>query len=484
MRKSFGDLLRFSILVLTTSLVQAQVDDATLAKWVSIYKATDPADRSATFANAGFYVPTLSVIQEGLMHGAEENRLDKQTESAATVGGGTSAVNKGSVPWLFAFALEHGALTQSVDGNLVTMRGNIANIIKALSARDYLTSYELGQDNLFVRAVSAASFAVSFNTSSGNASPTFSSNSISNASAHLDIYNRRDPRDRKWRSAWVDLAKSALVDVATARGRFTTLIQTNHSVEFQTWRNAAIARLAALPGAATDQEVQSALQEIAKDFANTFGKLNDVRESGKQVLSALAAYSAEKKTVTSLIDHSPVLSFDYSYSDQSTVTLPSSPSQTFSVNQTPPSLSGVNLTFAGYLLAGSQFAVNASADLFNSTVPGTGMGRVRDYRLSGQIEVPLPEIPNLGKSSISFSGVFLALLEEPLGQQVLVNAVPVSTKGNIGLFQAKWTIPIKGAGVRIPLSFTSSNRTELIKESEKRGSIGISFDLDNLFSRP
>lgn len=37
------------------------------------------------------------------------------------------------------------------------------------------------------------------------------------------------------------------------------------------------------------------------------------------------------------------------------------------------------------------------------------------------------------------------------------------------------------SGVRIPLSFTTSNRTELIKETEILGNIGITFDLDKLF---
>ena len=78
----------------------------------------------------------------------------------------------------------------------------------------------------------------------------------------------------------------------------------------------------------------------------------------------------------------------------------------------------------------------------------------------------------------------VALLEEPLGQQVTVNSIPISTRGNINLFQAKWTIPMRNAGMRVPISITRSNRTELIKEKDVRGTIGISFDLDSLFSKP
>ncbi len=472
--------------VLVLPAVQAQVDDATLTKWVAAYRATEADQRTATFANAGYYVGALKFLQEGLMHQAEANRIDKQTESSASAAGSTSTTSKGSVPWLFAFALEHGALTQSVDGNLITMKGNVANMIKAMSAKDYLESYDLGQDNLFVRAVSAASFSLSFNANQGNASPFFNPNTISNASAHIDLYNRRDPRDRKWRDSWRHLTETALASVANSRGRFTTVIQQNHVPEFQQWRQQVQDRLNGLAAIAapTDQQIKDVLAQNAKDFANMFSGFKDVKDSGGAVLTALEDYASAKGNVASQINHSPVLSFEYGYTNQSTLRLPSSSTSQVTVSAAPPNLSNFNLIFCGYLVRDTQFTLNASTDLFNSIPGGSKIGRVRDYRASGQLDVPLPQIPNLGSSALSFSGVFLSLLEEPLGQQVLVNSVPVSTRGNIRLFQARWTIPVKGAGVRIPISFTTSNRTELIKESDKRGSIGISFDFDNLFSKP
>ena len=52
-----------------------------------------------------------------------------------------------------------------------------------------------------------------------------------------------------------------------------------------------------------------------------------------------------------------------------------------------------------------------------------------------------------------------------------------------GIGQFKFTIPVKGSGVKIPLSVTFSNRTEFIKESKVRGNVGITFDLDTIFSK-
>jgi hypothetical protein len=143
-----------------------------------------------------------------------------------------------------------------------------------------------------------------------------------------------------------------------------------------------------------------------------------------------------------------------------------------------------NLISELYFVAGSQFTLNASTTIFNSLPAASKVGRVRDYSISGQFDIPLPEIANVGKPTLSFSGMYLHLLEEPLGEQVKVNGVAVSRTGGIDFFQSKLTVPVKGSGVKIPISFTVANRTELIKEKEVRGTIGVTFDLDSLFSKP
>ena len=57
-------------------------------------------------------------------------------------------------------------------------------------------------------------------------------------------------------------------------------------------------------------------------------------------------------------------------------------------------------------------------------------------------------------------------------------------KGTIKVFQAKLTIPVKGTGTKVPISFTAANRTELIKEKrEIRANFGVTFDLDSIFAK-
>jgi hypothetical protein len=66
---------------------------------------------------------------------------------------------------------------------------------------------------------------------------------------------------------------------------------------------------------------------------------------------------------------------------------------------------------------------------------------------------------------------------------VMVNGVTINRRGPMEVFQAKFTLPAGGtSGVKIPFSFTWASRTEVVKESDVRGNIGITFDLDSLFS--
>ena len=130
MRRILTSIIILGAILSVASSVHAQVDDAALANWLKVYKAsTTPDERLRTFTNPGLYVSQLKPVLTAAMHSAEVARIDKQTSAPAASAGSTSAVSKGSVPWLFSLAAEHGALTQSVSGNLITMQGSPANVI-------------------------------------------------------------------------------------------------------------------------------------------------------------------------------------------------------------------------------------------------------------------------------------------------------------------------------------------------------------------
>jgi len=430
----------------------------------------------------GAYLAAAKASKQDLMVETDLNRTDKQVGQTAAAGNSSSTVSTGSVPWLIGVALEHGAVTQSVENNLITFRGNIANVIKAAKLKDYIQSYRAGEDNMFVRNISKASFSISYNTAQGSSADNLQTGNLAGYSFHIDLYNHRDPRDKRYDSDWDSLLAN-LGDVATANGKFFTAVSKNHRSELRLWQARADAVFKTLPPGAESAQILAAFQAVADDFVATFGGFDDALKAARNVAVAADDYGKQKGQVVYKIMHSPIVSVEYVGTKQSATQLPDSSSSTLTVAGSLPDLSTINIILETYLLKDSQFTLNASTTLFNSTSAGSKIGNVRDYRFAGQADIPLPEIPPLGKPTLSLSGLFLSLLEEPLGQQVLVNGVAESRTGNIGLFQAKVSFPVKNAGIAIPISITASNRTELIKENDVRGSIGVTFNLDHIFAK-
>ena len=126
------------------------------------------------------------------------------------------------------------------------------------------------------------------------------------------------------------------------------------------------------------------------------------------------------------------------------------------------------------------------ASVFNSKPQGVVSNLLRDLQVSALLDVPVnTSVTKIGNVVLSFSGKY---------ERIPKNAIPLSTgsastttdaalKGDLLIGQAKLTFPVKGSGVKIPLSFSVANRTELIKERDVRGNIGITFDLDTIVSK-
>src|ERR1041385_1671792 len=425
-------------------------------------------------------------VRAALMGVAEQKRQDKQPGSSNSASGSTSLVNKGSSPWLFGFALEHGGLTQSTDGNTITFRGNVANSIRALLKSSYLGSYQLGEKDPLVQYLAKLSFGVSFDTTADQGSTTsgFTPNSsnLSGFSAKYELINHRDPRDRRWRKEWHALSTTVGMDFTDAFGQLGDVLRS--TAPFEAWRKDGIDALLALPADASDDQILAVLQDRTKSFVSTFGNTAEVNNAVARLTSSISNYIQRENTVFSEIRNTPLLTLAYNFVRQS---LPTNQNVT-SVQpaQSIPDLSSLTLVlergFKG--VNAPELTLNAESTWFNSSVAGNpGVGRLRDYRASGQLDVPLKTIQNVGQLTLSFAGQFLALVEEPLGQKVMLNGVTIDRRGNMGVFQTKLSIPVKDSGLKIPISFTYASRTELIKESDVRGNVGITLDLDSLFSK-
>jgi hypothetical protein len=134
---------------------------------------------------------------------------------------------------------------------------------------------------------------------------------------------------------------------------------------------------------------------------------------------------------------------------------------------------------------------NASATWY--TEQGPNDERWRDLQLSGQLDRRLSEIPRFGYAIATF-GVYYqwmkedALIQIPEGTTAPGTSIvlPVeaskvlNTKGHIVVAQGQLSVPV-GEIVKVPFSVTWANRTELMKEKDVRGQVGMTIDLDGLF---
>ena len=106
--------------------------------------------------------------------------------------------------------------------------------------------------------------------------------------------------------------------------------------------------------------------------------------------------------------------------------------------------------------------------------------RIRDFNFAAPVDKSIKDCMGLGDCVFSFAGKY---------QRVTSNAVALdgtvlpNTKGDIAVGQVKLTIPLGETGLKLPISFTVANRTELVREREVRGNFGLTFDLDTVFAR-
>ncbi len=233
--------------------------------------------------------------------------------------------------------------------------------------------------------------------------------------------------------------------------------------------------------------VNAAVLTVAKDFVNTFGDDPAVKAAAKTTSEAISNFLNASGGIRKILDRSPILTFEYTDTRQGTMatamTMAAATAATGMPGEKLPDLSNFKLIIAGGTIGGATLTGNASVTIFNSNPQPPDKGRLRDIQLSGQADIPLREIRGIGVPTLTFSGLFLSLRRQPLGMPVQVNGVNVNLKGNMGFAQAKVSFPVKkGSGVNIPLSFTYATRTELNKEHDVRGSIGVTLNLDSVFA--
>lgn len=411
----------------------------------------------------GFALAIAIKPREAYVRAIEEARVDKQVGTNAAASGTTSLVSKGSVPSIIGLAVENGALTQSVTGTTMTFRGNPIGIIKALGDKGFIKSYD--DDDATTKVLRRFSFAVSFDTSRGAQAGTFvgSSQQLSNYSLRFDIYNKRDPRNSAYRNKWNDLITSRgqpfTQNLSTLLGYFHDGTATADA-DLIAWREATRDALINAPAS----DVEKVLQEQLGDKLRAVPLRPEIKLLVSAFASNVDAYLSDRGNLLKEVANGPIVTFEFTNNRPG--------------NQ--PNYSNFNMIGEFSPFHGrADLTTNVSFSTFDKKRVGSNT-TARDFQLSGQLDIPLGDIAKTGPFVFTMSGKYQHLFSD-----ITTTGTPptTATKGDIGIGQFKFTIPVKGSGVKIPLSVTFSNRSELIKESRVKGNIGITFDLDTIFSK-
>jgi hypothetical protein len=516
----------------------------------AIAEAKDPGRETLvnnllTFNDPGC-LAELFVVENGLgfkdfVKYLESHRTDKQAGSSTGTGGTTNLVSKGTTARVLSVAAEYGALTESVNNQVVTIQGALDGVPVALikGGLQYCPSKGTREPGPCISQgllgiLSLFSYGVSFNTSqnasaiSGQASgpprgtaqqATFTANQqqLASITGRVILWNQRQKATSSdfkslWENSFKTSAKtqgenststgsskgptpknsctfdqqvgSALVDSLTA---LVTPLMNN--ADFDDWQKQAKERLEI---AKTKSDLYATWREQVESLMRALtttkdGKpkteVADLLQHARDFLAASSEYREAEDQLVKCIAEKPVLTFEYNNNRPA--------------NQTPNST--FRLIFDKGFAKNWSIAANGAFAIYDSqpstSVPGAG--RLRDAQAGIQIDYNLGSLPLLGAAGLSGAYYFQdqtspAILSVtpsmPLPGVTLTGLPSTATqvfakKGNISIAQVKLALGPGQSSVRFPIAVSYSNRTELITKPEWRGQVGISYDFDSLFTK-
>jgi hypothetical protein len=403
---------------------------------------------------------------------AEEARVDKQVGGASSNSGSTSLVTKGGTPAILGFAVENGALEREVSGTTMTFRGNPVGVIEALSNKGFISGFE--DDSAATRLLRKSSFAFSFDTDRGRQPGVFTADKqqLSAVSGRIELINKRDPRNREYKTDWEDF-------LATRAQPFLAVVVKSKDVLIET-----------IPGTGMAPDVFKWRDQALEDwYEETLGKVTSaapgnvetvlrdqlgrlpIDELSTETVAALnnfarqfGVYLEGRKRVLDRVAKGTVATFEFT--NRREVSAPDTSNFT-----------GIFETAFG---GNADFTLNGSLTMFNKRPSGLNVGRVRDFQFAAQLDMPFGKPNEAGQFVLSASAKYERLMHSFSPD---TGALLADADGDLAFGQIKLSVPIKGLGIKLPLSLTFANRTEAIKEKTVRANFGFTFDLDTIFAK-
>ena len=407
-------------------------------------------------------------------------RADIQTGAGSGASGTTSAVVDPLLPAIFGVALENGAITRTVSGTTITLKIAPAGLVCA--SRPQAAAAVARRDTEACRTFwRRIGLTASFDTKRGEKSAELDNlqtldGQFSDLAVRAEVLNRRTATGSRYVStfqnefeAWKQQATAfAGIDRRTndvlqaevlLEERLTALIKKPE------WRTKT-------PDKRAD-DISALIRDVVGPVVLPDGPATEVRNAW---LAALRADRALQNAVA----NAPVVTVEYAFQRPDVAT--EANGALVPEGTRPPNVHTARAIYAqGLGKTSLDFTANVSVSWFDDVRPGMS-GRFRDVRAGIEGKFRLRDLANYGAPALTFAGLYVFLNQEPLGLGIVgLNGAPIDEPGHIAVFQTKLEIPAGNNAMRIPLSLTYSNRTELVNESDVRGQIGISFNLDALF---
>jgi len=405
----------------------------------------------------------------------ETSRTDKQIGSSARTTGSTSATDKPGIPYLLGLAIDHGAVTQNINGSTLTLSSSPYALIASIPGNgDTAETYNNYSD--FTRVGVSASFDLQ---DQNDPLASVHRKQLSEWSVKFRILGDRSARSEAAHTLFQQLMLPALQNEANVLGSGVQLEfggedAANALQAFATGTAADIAAYVSSPnysdGSAEDEltkRITDSVQhriyaniasfalppdqiDILSSFLTRFKTATDAVLSSSNTLDAAIKDLAQKATLT----------LGY-FNERGSGT---------------GSYSVAKLMFEKKPPHFTQIDFNASASAYHDPNPTLNQTTFRDATAALGFLQPFGKSPFLtdpndkSRITVSFSGRYERLQEN--------RHVP-NKKADIAVANWKIEIPV-GQGVSLPISITYANATELINEQDVRGNFGITFDLDKL----
>jgi len=417
---------------------------------------------------------------QAYQHLGETARTDKQIGASSKSGGSTSLVEKPGFAQLLGFAVERGAIKQSVDTTTLTLSTSPYALIALANRKD---TAQLYQDySFFNRFGMSASFNLS---NQENVLANASRKQLTEWSVRLRLTGDRSSRGTVFQNFWTDKIRGTVgrpvalenlgENLILNDSPFSTLVidlaKTGTPNSLTDLINDYLTRN---PNDTPDnkalrvrQIILCSLKKLVYDPVKTNPAMlsEDTRTKiMSKIVPALAATPAEVETARKALE-------------QFLKDLNNKPESTFAYTNHREAMGSdySELKFLYRMNADKlKLDFNASVSLYNNPNKMMNQDRVRDYNVAlsfqGEANNPLNRGMDLSKITYSFSGSYERLKE---------NENMLMRKPDIASVQFKLEFPI-ALGLSIPVAYTYSNNTEMMMKKENKFNVGLHLDIDKL----